>query len=258
MSILYIINNKYIYETNIYNDITIYGINGGFIKAEINDNHAIIYEIYAENTNNIIDLIYDNNIDTINLIEVSLSLLKELFKNIEYIKFEVVMKINPILLDSYNLSYYYISFYGNVWLNNIVFNNNYSIKYKNIVNNLTNLEMMTWELFNEHIVLDKKDIINYDIIHICYYNSKTYLEFFKKLKQKISKNEFFDTLGGNCKEFVPISWYNRFMLFLTGSIVIPELCDTQIIYNKDIKNINLVIENYNGLLNKDIRGYKIL
>jgi hypothetical protein len=259
MSILHI-NNKYTTEIILFNDIircTIYGAFGGCVKAELNNNYAIIYEIYSEKTDNILDLIYDINFDTIELLYISLNFIKSYFKAITSVKFDTILKKNPALLDSYRLSYYYISFHGKLWLNNInsvVMNNE---KYENIITNLTNLGMMSWELFNEHIICDQR-ICNYGIIYNCYRESNTYLEFFRLLMKNVTRNELFDTLGGYSCGFLPISWYDRFMQFLTGSIVTPELCETQIIYTKDIDLCDLVIDEYDGELNKTIHGYKIL
>jgi hypothetical protein len=260
MKQLFIINNEYVCEIISSNDIikcTTYGTKGGCLKAEIINNCASIYEIYAENTNNVLDLIYDDNIETINLIEISLNFIKNHFKNTEFVRFDTVLKTNPALLDSYLLSYYYICFYGKLWLNNINGLTMNCVKYKHIISTLTSSDMMSWKLFSEHILLYENNI-NCDIIYTCYTDSKTYLDFFQLLKRSVTREELFSTLGGYSCEFVPLSWYNRFMQFLIGSIVVPEFCDTLIMYSTNIQDCGIVINNYNGELNRTISGYKIL
>jgi hypothetical protein len=87
MSLLYI-NNKYKSQTIICDDIircTIYGAFGGCVKAELNNNYSIIYEIYSEKTDNILDLIYGINFDTIKLLCISLNFIKSYFKSITFV-----------------------------------------------------------------------------------------------------------------------------------------------------------------------------
>ena len=58
-----------------------------------------------------------------------------------------------------------------------------------MVNTLTNTNMMCWELFDKHIILNNCDIQNYELIKICYNSSNTYLIFFQALKEKLNRNE---------------------------------------------------------------------
>lgn len=260
----YLINNIYIVEIHIDYNLIFYGINGGCIKTKICTDYAIINEIYSENTNTLVDLIYDYNIDTTNLIEIALSFIKKIFNSVKYIKFKFSLNdkngihiINPAYSESYILSYYYFCFYGNIWLNNICSDISSSIKYSNMVNTLTNSAMMSWDLFDKHIIFNN-NIINYELIKLCYNSANTYLIFFQTLKTHLNRNDLLSTLGGYNNGLFPTSWYNRFILLLNGSIVVSDFCNTQIIYKNDIKHNDLIINNYSKSLNINVWGYKIL